>query len=135
MLSAIIIILFFVLFIGVIMAIYKGFWHLTRKKLRDEGKKSKYLKSKYSYLIDKEFNEETKSSNKEFNEILKIFNDNGYKKGMVCSIIANVPYNDKKPWKVEAWVKKGNASPEFITIFSILDSELENLEEYNNFTL
>jgi len=133
-------ILWILLLIGVPFLIYLFFRNLSRQKLDNEEKKIKFLESKFSYLIDKEFNEETKSSNKEFNEILKIFNDNGYKKGRVTSIAALLPYNEEKPWDVAAHIKKGhslllNDKEEFITIFSILDSELENLKEYKNFIL
>jgi len=125
-----------ILFIG--FAIYWFFWHQSRQKMENEEEKIKFLKSKFSYLEDKEFNKETKSSDIEFNEILKIFNDKGFKKGRVAEIGVHLPYDDEKPWKVYALVKKGHAllfndKEDVIIIFSILDSELENLKEYKNF--
>jgi len=129
------------LIIFVCFGIYWFFWHQSRQKLDNEEKKIKFLESKYSYLKDKKFNKETKSSNIEFNEILKIFNDKGFKKGRVTDITAKLPYDEEEPWKVLAYVKNPTINifvedkEDWVTIFSILDSELENLKEYKNFTL
>ena len=49
------------------------------------------------------------------------------------------PHNDKEPWKVFATFKGGTllSGPyeDDIELFSILDSDLENLEEYKNYQL
>jgi len=125
--------------LSIVLAIFWLGWNSSRQKFKNEAKKRKFLKSKFSYLEKKEFNTETKSSNKKFNEILKIFNDNGFKKGKVTEIQVYFPDNYKKPWEVKAQVKEGNiylsGKIEYIVIFSILDSALENIKEYKNFTL
>tara|TARA_B100000780_G_C20993035_1_gene397170 strand:+ start:47 stop:490 length:444 start_codon:yes stop_codon:yes gene_type:complete len=135
------------LFFGLIGAIYWGFWYGTRTKLKDEKVKNDFLENKFSYLKNIEFNsklksiirngEDLKTIRSEFDDILKKFVDNGFKKGKVTEITASLPYNDKKPWIVYSTLKSGtwpfNDKEENIKIFSIIDIELENLEEYKKY--
>ena len=137
------------LFFGLISAIYWGFWHGTRTKLKNEELKIDFLENKFSYLKNTEFNSKLKSINRhgeeikiivsDLNDILKIFVDNGFKKGKIKEITASLPYNDKKPWIVHSTLKSGtwpiNDKEENIKIFSIHDSELEDLEDYINYKL
>ena len=135
MLSAIILTMFF----GVIALIYWGFWYGTRQKLKDEEKKHNFLDSKFTYLNGYEFDKNTIPDNSEYKNLLIVFKNNGFKKGKIDNIWSSLPHSDKKPWKVYIKIKSGtwpfNDKEESIEIYSILDSDLENLEEYKNFTL
>ena len=125
------------LFFGICSAIYWGIWYGTREKLENEDDKSDFLESYYSYLKDLEFNEETKPLNEEFANILEIYKAKGFKRGKVVEVNASLPHNCKKPWKVFSTLKSGtwpiNDKEVNIEIYSIIDSDLENLEEYKNF--
>ena len=121
------------LIIGVISAIYWGIWSGTRQKLVDEQKKINFLASEFMYLKGYEFDKTTVPENKNYETLLSILRDR-FKKGKITDIYANLPYNEKKPWKVYATVKSGtwpfNDKEENLEIHSILDKELEDLEEY-----
>ena len=121
------------LVIGVFSAIYWGFWHGTRKKLHNEKEKSDFLESKFKHLKNLEFKKDDIEHDFEIDKIIKIFNENGFKKGKIKEIICTLPYDEKKPWRVYATVKTGtwpfNDKEEDIEIFSIMDDELSILIE------
>ena len=121
------------LVIGVCSAIYWGFWHGTRTKLQNEEEKSDFLESKFKHLKNLEFKKDDIEHDLEIEKIIKIFNENGFKKGIVKEIICTLPYDEKKPWRVYASVKTGtwpfNDKEEDIEIFSIMDDELSILIE------
>ena len=121
------------LVIGVCSAIYWGFWHGTRTKLQNEEEKSDFLESKFKHLKNLEFKKDDIEYDLEIEKIIKIFNENGFKKGIVKEIICTLPYDEKKPWRVYASVKTGtwpfNDKEEDIEIFSIMDDELSILIE------
>ena len=134
----------FLTFTGFIYRLIKS---KTRTKLNNEEEKIDYLENKFSYLKNIEFNtktkqitqkgEELKTIKSEFNDVIKIFTDNGFKKGEITEILVSLPYNKKKPWKVYTTLKKRNwlinDKKENIEIFSIYDQNLEALEEYQSF--
>lgn len=121
------------LVIGVCSAIYWGFWYGTRTKLQNEKEKSDFLESKFKHLKNLEFKKDDIEHELEIDKIIKIFNENGFKKGIVKEIICTLPYDEKKPWRVYASVKTGtwpfNDKEEDIEIFSIMDDELSILIE------
>ena len=121
------------LVIGVCSAIYWGFWYGTRTKLQNEEEKSDFLESKFKHLKNLEFKKDDIEHDFEIDKIIKIFNENGFKKGIVKEIICTLPYDEKKPWRVYASVKTGtwpfNDKEEDIEIFSIMDDELSILIE------
>lgn len=121
------------LVIGVCSAIYWGFWYGTRTKLQNEEEKSDFLESKFKHLKNLEFKKDDIEHDLEIEKIIKIFNENGFKKGIVKEIICTLPYDEKKPWRVYASVKTGtwpfNDKEEDIEIFSIMDDELSILIE------
>jgi len=121
------------LVIGVCSAIYWGFWYGTRTKLQNEKEKSDFLESKFKHLKNLEFKKDDIEHDLEIDKIIKIFNENGFKKGIVKEIICTLPYDEKKPWRVYASVKTGtwpfNDKEEDIEIFSIMDDELSILIE------
>ena len=121
------------LVIGVCSAIYWGFWYGTRTKLQNEKEKSDFLESKFKHLKNLEFKKDDIEHDLEIEKIIKIFNENGFKKGIVKEIICTLPYDEKKPWRVYASVKTGtwpfNDKEEDIEIFSIMDDELSILIE------
>ncbi len=108
----------------------------TRQKLVDEQKKINFLESEFMYLKGYEFDLATVPENKNYETLLSIFRDK-FRKGKITEIYANLPYNEKKPWTVYATVKSGKITyhhrqEQFkdFEIYSILDKELEDLEEY-----
>ena len=133
MLSALLITLFF----GIIGAIYWGIWHGTRQKLSDEQLKEDFLEHKFKSLEGYEFDKNTQPDKILDESLLSTFNNNGFKKGKIKSVISSLPYSEKKPWKVFVSIKAGtwpfNDKEEEIEIFSILDNELEELNEYIEF--
>ena len=125
------------LFFGIIGAIYWGIWFGTRQKLSDEQLKEDFLEQKFKSLEGREFDKNTQPDEILDKSLLSIFNNNGFKKGKIKSVTSSLPYNDKKPWKVFVSIKAGTwpftDKEEEIEIFSILDNELEELNEYNEF--
>ena len=121
------------LVVGVCSAIYWGFWYGTRTKLQNEEEKSDFLESKFKHLKNLEFKKDDIEHDLEIDKIIKIFNENGFKKGTIKEIICALPYDEKKPWRVYASVKTGtwpfNDKEEDIEIFSIMDDELSILIE------
>ena len=83
------------LVIGVCSAIYWGFWHGTRTKLQNEEEKSDFLESKFKHLKNLEFKKDDIEHDLEIEKIIKIFNENGFKKGIVKEIICTLPYDEK----------------------------------------
>ena len=105
------------LFFGIISLIAFGIrWirYSAREKLIDEEKKHQFLKQKFTHLID------TKEGKKTITEIL-----------------VSQPYKKTKPWKVYKTLKWGtwpiNDNEESKEIFSILENEIEDFEEYIKF--
>ena len=133
MLSALLIALFF----GIIGAIYWGIWHGIRQKFSDEQLKEDFLEYKFKSFEGREFDKNTQPDKILYESLLSTFNNNGFKKGEIKSITSYLTYSDKKPWKVFVSIKAGtwpfNDKEEEIEIFSILDNELEELNEYNEF--
>ena len=125
------------LFFGIIGAIYWGIWHGTRQKLSDEQLKEDFLEHKFKGLEGREFDKNTQPDKILDESLLSTFNNNGFKKGKIKSVTSSLPYSDKKPWKVFVSIKAGTwpftDKEEDIEIFSILDNELEELNEYNEF--
>ena len=105
-----------VIFLTVTGFIYRLIKSKTRTKLNNEEEKIDYLENKFSYLKNIEFNtktkkitqkgEELKTIKSEFNDVIKIFTENGFKKGEITEILVSLPYNKKKPWKVYSTLKK-----------------------------
>jgi len=128
--------LFIALIFGIGYAIYYGIWNGTRKILDNEKEKISYLKSKYEYLVDLNFDQNTSITDEDFERVLRLLSNNGFKKGTITEINLAIPYNEKKPWKVELTVKSGtwpfNDKEKNFIIYSILDNELEELKHFKD---
>ena len=126
----------FFAFVSFIVFIYRWIRYKTREKLVDEQIKSDFLESDFMYLNGYKFDKKTVPENKNFETLLSIFR-NEFKKGEITEVYSNLPQSGKKPWKVYATVKSGtwpfNDKEESMEIYSILDKELDNLEEYKIF--
>tara|TARA_B110000259_G_C13822708_1_gene325378 strand:- start:75 stop:473 length:399 start_codon:yes stop_codon:yes gene_type:complete len=116
-----------------ILAIYLGVWYGTRTKLQDEKIKSNFLESYFNDLINTEFDKDTVYKNEIFQNALNKIRKGG-KKGTISKISVEIPHNPKHDWRVRLEVKSGvwpiNERTRNVTVFSILDSQFEQFEEY-----
>ena len=104
--------LFLALIFGIGVAIYWGIWNATREKLDNENEKIIFLESKFIHLKN------TKEGKK-----------------TITGISVSLPHSKMKAWEVYKTVKSGVwpfDEEKEVLIFSILDTELEQLEEYTN---
>ena len=128
----------FFAFVSFVIFIYQWIRHKTRTPVIDEQNKLDFLESDFMYLKGFKFDKKTVPENKNFETLLSIFRDE-FKTGEVTEVFSNLPRTDKKPWKVYATIKAGtwpfNDKEENMEIYSILDSELEKLEEYKEFKI
>ena len=128
----------FLFFGSIISFIYWSIWHRQRQNLTDENKKIDFLTNRFLYLKGQKYDKET-ISNTEL-EFLEVWlKRKGRKKGEIIDVFTSLPFNEKKPWKVFVTIK----SKEFVfsvihdkddlEIFSILDKDLENLDDYKSY--
>tara|TARA_B100000767_G_C19596417_1_gene463709 strand:- start:111 stop:509 length:399 start_codon:yes stop_codon:yes gene_type:complete len=113
--------------------IYFGIWFATRTKLQDEKIKINFLESYFNDLLNVEFDKDTVYKNEIFQNALNEIRKGG-KKGTISKISVNIPHNPKHDWRVRLEVKSGiwpiNERTRNVTVFSILDSQFEEFEEY-----
>lgn len=125
------------LIFGVFSAIYWGIWHGTRTKIEFEKEKLEFLENKFAYLNDFHFNDESTNSDPEMSRILDLLKQKGFKKGVIKSVDASLPHDEKKPWKVFVTAKSGtwpfNDKEKEIEILLVSNKELSENKEFLKF--
>ena len=135
---------FTVLFIYLVIYVYKFFQRATSSKFNHVLEKSLFLKSKFTRFKGRTFDKnsfrvENEFVDSGFTEILKLIKKKKIKNGEISEVGVSQPYRPNRPWRVFLTVQYKEflsitKTEKEIEVYSILDNELENSEDYKKLT-